>query len=196
VIVLAQGGHRTMLTDRGANLLLTPADVDAALRAAPDATHLHLSAYPLLDDGSRGAGLRALAAARERGLSVSVDAASAAPLRRVGGPAFLEWVRGADLLLANADEAQVLGDAAGLCAYVRHAVVKRGGAGAEWVGPDGAVAVPARATTVVDPTGAGDAFAAGLLAAWLRGAAPAEALAAGVAAGATAVTKIGARPDR
>jgi sugar/nucleoside kinase (ribokinase family) len=55
--------------------------------------------------------------------------------------------------------------------------------------------VPARAAAVVDPTGAGDAFAAGLLAAWLGGAAPAEALEAGVAAGATAVTTVGARPD-
>ena len=56
-----------MITDRGANLLLDPADVDAALAAAPDARHLHLSGYTLLDAGSRGAGLRALAAAREQG---------------------------------------------------------------------------------------------------------------------------------
>ena len=63
--------------------------------------------------------------------------------------------------------------------------------GAVW---DGTVRVPARPADVVDPTGAGDAFAAGLLAAWLAGAGPADALAAGVAAGAVAVATVGARP--
>jgi sugar/nucleoside kinase (ribokinase family) len=47
---------------------------------------------------------------------------------------------------------------------------------------------------VLDPTGAGDAFAAGLLAAWLSGAPPAEALRAGVALGARAVQVVGSRP--
>jgi len=46
----------------------------------------------------------------------------------------------------------------------------------------------------VDATGAGDAFDAGVLAAWLSGAAPEEALRAGCAAGARAVTRPGARP--
>jgi len=45
-----------------------------------------------------------------------------------------------------------------------------------------------------DPTGAGDAFAAGILQAWVQGAAPEAALRAGSAAGAAAVSKIGARP--
>ncbi|MFC5940920.1 carbohydrate kinase family protein, partial [Micromonospora harpali] len=83
VIVLTGDGERTMVTERGANLRLGAGHVDAALAAAPDARHLHLSAYPLLDVGSRGAGLREPAAARERGLTTSADAASAAPLRRV-----------------------------------------------------------------------------------------------------------------
>ncbi len=47
---------------------------------------------------------------------------------------------------------------------------------------------------VKDPTGAGDAFAAGLLAAWCAGAEPEAALAAGAALGAEAVARIGARP--
>ncbi|WP_433296653.1 carbohydrate kinase family protein [Actinoplanes sp. CA-030573] len=201
VVVLAGPEERTMVTDRGASLLLDPADVVAALRRA-DATHLHLSGYPLLHEGSRPAGLAALAAASERGLTTSVDAASAAPLRSVGATAFLAWVRGADLLLCNADEAAVLagpGEAAEqagrLTAHVRNAVVKRGAAGSVWAGSDGrrwhgtASRVP-----VKDPTGAGDAFAAGLLAAWCSGLGPEEALAAGAALGAEAVAQIGARP--
>ncbi|MGW5671513.1 carbohydrate kinase family protein, partial [Micromonospora sp. NPDC003776] len=56
VIVLAHGGERTMISQRGANLRLTAAQVDWALAATPDAGHLHLSAYTLLDAGSRDAG--------------------------------------------------------------------------------------------------------------------------------------------
>lgn len=202
VIVLVHGDDRTMITDRGANLRLGADHIDAALAGIPDARHLHLSAYPLLDGESRGAGLRALAAARERGLTTSVDAASAAPLRQVGAATFLGWVRGVDLLLANADEAAVLAgahspaeQARALATGVRHAVVKLGGAGAVWAGPDGAlVRHPGQPAPAVDPTGAGDAFAAGLLAAWLDGAGPAAALAAGAALGADAVSTVGARP--
>src|SRR2546429_391811 len=53
---------------------------------------------------------------------------------------------------------------------------------------------PAEPAEVVDPTGAGDAFAAGLLAAWLAGAGPAEALRAGALFGARAVAVVGGRP--
>ncbi|WP_327005663.1 PfkB family carbohydrate kinase [Dactylosporangium sp. NBC_01737] len=55
--------------------------------------------------------------------------------------------------------------------------------------------VPAvRVERVVDPTGAGDAFAAGFLAAWLTDAAPADALGSGARLGALAVAKVGGRP--
>ncbi|MEV4767008.1 PfkB family carbohydrate kinase [Micromonospora chokoriensis] len=203
VIVLAADDERTMVSQRGANLRLSGAHVERAVAAAPDAGHLHLSAYTLLDAGSRGAGLRALAAARERGLTISVDAASAAPLRRVGAAVFLSWVRDIDLLLVNADEATALAgglDPAAqgrvLSATARRVVVKRGAAGAVWVDRTGAVHVAsARRTAVVDVTGAGDAFAAGLLTAWLAGATPAAALSRATDLGAMAVSTSGARPQ-
>ncbi|GIF18388.1 sugar/nucleoside kinase (ribokinase family) [Actinoplanes tereljensis] len=200
VVVLAGPDERTMITDRGASLLLEPADVVAAITAST-ARHLHLSGYPLLHDGSRAAGLAALAAASDRGMTTSVDAASAAPLRSVGAEAFLTWVRGTDLLLCNADEADVLagpGSAAAqadrLAATVRNVVVKQGAAGACWAG-DGQI-WRGRSTRVPmkDPTGAGDAFAAGLIASWCSGGTPQAALAAGAALGAEAVAKVGARP--
>jgi sugar/nucleoside kinase (ribokinase family) len=207
---------RTMITDRGANALLATEDVDAALDAAPDAVHLHLSGYTLLDAGSSDAGRRALDAAAERGMTVSVDAASAGPLRRVGGPAFISLVRRADVLFANVDEARaLLGDgtdgvetlgatdlAAALAARLEGrtdvggtVVVKLGAAGAVAATSRGAVLpMAAPAVDVQDTTGAGDAFAAGFLGAWLGGAEVGDALTAGTAFGALAVTMIGARP--
>ncbi|MEE6262981.1 carbohydrate kinase family protein [Plantactinospora sonchi] len=202
VIVLAHDGERTMVTERGANLRLTPEHVTAALAEAADAGHLHLSAYPMLDAASRPAGLRALAVARGRGLTTSVDAASAAPLRQVGTTAFLSWVRGVDLLLANLDEAAVLAGpgspaarARVLTGVARHGVVKNGAAGSVWAERNGVVVESAaRRVPVRDVTGAGDAFAAGLLSAWVAGAGPAEALRHAAELGAVAVSVVGARP--
>ena len=203
VVVLSSAGERTMITDRGAALLLDPADVAAAVKTAQGATHLHLSGYPLLHAGSRPGGLAALAAARERGLTTSVDAASAAPLRQLGARAFLDLLTGTDLLLCNADEAAVLAgagtpeaQAAALTTVAGNVVVKRGADGAVWASRDRVLrSVAGVPVPSLDPTGAGDAFAAGLLTAWCSGADPAAALAAGAALGAAAVRTIGARPQ-
>jgi sugar/nucleoside kinase (ribokinase family) len=265
IIVLTDGRQRTFLTDRGANRDLQPSDVDDALASLPDVAHVHLSGYTLLDDASRPAGLRALAAAAELGLTTSVDAASAEPLRQAGADRFLDWIRGADLLLANVDEARILaglvtdaasdpssssfrpagphgarvadGSPEAVARALAHAligasaggaggraeggaeltpgrdgdagrgpdgdrpgvrlpevVVKLGPGGAVWARGDEVRAVPAVTATVVDTTGAGDAFAAGLLAARLAGADVDAALTAAVLLGAVAVGLVGGRP--
>ena len=204
VLVLTSAGERTMVADRGANLLLAADDVTTAVAALGTGSpaHVHLSGYSLLDERTRPAGIAALAAARAGRANTSVDAASATPLARLGGTAFLDLVQGVDLLLANADEADVLAgpgpaerQAAVLAESARNVVVKRGPAGAVWHGRDGVTAaVAALRVPPLDPTGAGDAFAAGLLAAWCTGAAPDAALRAGAALGAQAVSRVGARP--
>ena len=74
--------------------------------------------------------------------------------------------------------------------------VSLGADGALWASGDARGApAGARRRTVVDTTGAGDAFAAGLLAAWLRDRAvdPAAALDAGLALAADVVRQPGAR---
>jgi ribokinase len=215
IVILSGPADRAMITDRGANTLLTVADVDAAFVGLADAVHLHLSGYSLLDAGSADAARHALEAAHARGLTVSVDAASAVPLRGVGGLAFVSWVRRADVLFANADEARVLlgdGDAERrLASDLAAALATRlegradvGGTVVVKLGAEGAVAatsrgavvpVPALMVEAIDATGAGDAFAAGFLAVWLRGGGLDEALAAGAALGARAVTTVGARPS-
>jgi len=201
IVVLSGGGDRTMLVDRGANGLLTGLDIEPALAGA---RHVHVSGYTLLDPGTRPAGLAALTLARERGATASVDAASAAPLRSVGGRAFLSWTRPSDLLFANLDEARALVESPSVApidaakrlaaAIGGDGVVKCGADGAVSASAAGVVSVGGRPATVVDPTGAGDAFAAGFLASWLDSGSAADCLAAGAALGAQAVTRVGSRP--
>jgi sugar/nucleoside kinase (ribokinase family) len=195
VVLVAPDGERSMLPDRGANAALAPTPLTA------DAAHVHVAGYALLDPGARPAALAALAAAREAGIPTSVDPASAAPLAAARG-AFLGWIDGVDLLLPNADEATVLTGAADpveaarvLSESAREVVVTLGGAGALWTDGTALVRVPAVPTDVVDTTGAGDAFTAGLLAAWLADpdGDPACALDAGLALAAEVVGRAGAR---
>ncbi|PPK64617.1 pfkB family carbohydrate kinase [Actinokineospora auranticolor] len=125
-------------------------------------------------------------------MTTSVDPQSAA---LVGdGTAFLDAVREIDLLLPNEDEFTALGGARVL-EVVRAVAVTHGAGGARWVDRSVSVSVPAEVVACVDTTGAGDAFNAGLLAAWLDGAEPRAALAAGTAAGALAVRRVGAQPS-
>ncbi|MFC4944389.1 carbohydrate kinase family protein [Pseudonocardia sp. GCM10023141] len=187
VVALLHDGDRTLLSDRGAAAYLSPADL-------PDpagATHLHLSGYVLLDASSRPAGIAALAAARAAGLSTSVDPQVAPAL----GPAFLDLVRGVDLLLPNAAELAALGGIAAVRRSVGAVASTAAGGVATWQDGAGTWNVAAPAVEVVDATGAGDAFNAGVLLARLRGADPEAALRAGCAAGAAAVSALGARPS-
>lgn len=200
VILVEPGGERSMLPDTGANATLLPADLPPT--AFRPGGHLHLSGYTLLSTGSREAGLTALSLAAAAGMTTSVDPSSAALLEAVGAARFLEWTRRVDVLLANTDEARVLTgtaspyEAAGaLGENYREVVVKLGPDGALWQQGFITASAPAeRGVEVVDTTGAGDAFAAGFLVAWLMHPEPETALAAGNRLAARVVTQVGARP--
>jgi sugar/nucleoside kinase (ribokinase family) len=194
LVLVEPGGERTMVPDPGANDALVVEDL-------PEGAHLHLAGYTLLREGSRAAGLRALAQARARGTTISLDPSSAAPLAAVGAAAFLQWAGPVDLLVANAEEAALLSghsdvdhSARALTELATEVVVKLGAEGAVWSGGVEVRRRPADEVEVVDTTGAGDAFAAGLLSAWRPGRDPEAALAAGCRLAARAVSKPGARP--
>jgi sugar/nucleoside kinase (ribokinase family) len=200
VALTAPDGSRTMLTDRGANLRLRAEDVPTDLGGAGD--HLHLSGYTLLHEATRSAAQTALEAAGQAGLSTSVDASSAGPLRQVGSDAFLAWTHGVDVLRANREEALLLAPGAddaeeavaALATRCPTVVVSDGPRGA-WVAAGGLVHhEPAHAAKVRDTVGAGDALTAGFLTALLSGRPPAQALAAGVELATQAIGRVGAQP--
>ncbi|MFE4417403.1 carbohydrate kinase family protein [Streptomyces sp. NPDC056817] len=194
--------ERTFLTDSGASLRLDAGDWSDAL--LDRVARLHLSGYLLFSGTGRALVASAVAAARARGVPVSLDPASAGFLVTLGVDRFLALVEGVDVLLPSRDEACLLtglpdpADAAAeLSRHVPLVVVKQGAAGAR-VAHAGAVSahVPAVPATARDTTGAGDAFTGAFLAALLAGATPETAAARGCTAGALAVARVGGRPPR
>lgn len=197
VVIVDRRRERTMFPDAGAN-----ADLDAAavLDLITADTHVHVSGYTLLNEATRAAGVAALARATAVGATRSMDPATAGPLH-----AHLGFMRSllpqVDLLLANEDEAAVLTGRDDphealevLADAVPCAVVKVGSRGvlARDVGVN--VTAPPLMLDVVDTTGAGDAFTAGFLPAWLAGAPVNAAVDEGQRLAALAVSRVGASP--
>jgi ribokinase len=195
IVLVDPGGERTMVPSAGANA------VGGTVPELETGTHLHVSGYALFHPASCATATAALRTARDAGCTVSVDASSAAPLRAFGTRAFLDAISPA-LLFANGDEAAVLTGTRDIEAAARAlglrcggAIVKCGADGAVW--SDGKQVVRAASAPIVpiDSTGAGDAFAAGVIAARLAGATVADALRAGNELAAQAITQRGARPQ-
>jgi ribokinase len=198
LVLIDPDGERTMVPSAGASLSLRWRN--ELLGAA---TAVHVSGYALFGDDSREAAVQALAAARSAGVPVSLDAASAGPLARFGPHRLLDAADAA-LVFANRDEAALLigsPDIAAATAARRlgslcgEAVVKDGAAGAAWSDGTDVLSVPAvRIDGPVDSTGAGDAFAAGVLGARAGGASIADQLARGAEFAGRALACPGGRP--
>ena len=200
ITLVDPGGERSFFTDRGANLALSYTDLSPHWRTGTGL--LVLSGYSFFVPGPRHCVVRMIAAAVERKLPVAVDAASAGFLAEWGGQAFIEWTHGCDMVVANADEAEVLtgtrdphAQLAALNESYAVAVVKHGANGSfaclRGAAPVHEAAVKAEA---VDSTGAGDAFLAGFIACWRTGGTVAACLSAGNKYGALAVGQVGGRP--
>jgi sugar/nucleoside kinase (ribokinase family) len=197
IVLVDRAGERSMIPSPGANARLVPGDLPP-LHAGD---HLHLSGYLLLDPATVATAAAALGRAEAAGASISVDASSAQPLRAAGAVAFLAALPREALVLANAEEAEVLtghrDPAAAARALGRRfaaVVVKTGPAGAVLATVAGVHHIPAEPVRAVDTTGAGDAFAAGVLVARQHGRDWAAAVGAGVRLGAQAASRTGARP--
>ncbi len=182
-----------MLPDRAAALGLD----ELPEGALADVSWLHVPAYSLVVEPLGTTSRNAAAAARKAGAAISVDASSTGPIRSFGVDRVIEMLRSLrpDVFFANADEARLLGigpraplPGAGLT------VIKAGADPVAVIAESGETeTVPVEAVeTVADTTGAGDAFAAGFIAATMAGATPTAAAETGCRHAATVLTQPGA----
>jgi sugar/nucleoside kinase (ribokinase family) len=195
VALVDSGGERTFLHVTGANGTLELADLD--LDRVLDARALHVAGALVLPalDGAQTAEL--LAEARARGVTTSLDT--------VWDPSgrwerLLPSLPQLDLLCVSGAEAAALSgesDPARAAAWARargaRTVAVKLGADGCWVdGDDFRGHVPPVQVDAIDSTGAGDAFAAGMIYAGLEGWPLERAAAFANAVGAAATTAVGA----
>ena len=191
---LSTATDRTFVTFNGVNARLEPRLLRALGGSAGPAadTHVHLALCPVNLDAWR----RLVTRLRRRGVTVSWDFGWNEGLAADEAlPALMDAV---DLVFLNELEAPLYAHATSLDdAYPRlrtarsNVVVKLGALGSRWLRADGDVVMPAPVVEAVDTTGAGDAFNAGFLAAWMRGASPATCLATGNSVGAASTRAAG-----
>ncbi len=187
-VLIGPDGRRTMATQRGASVGLSPGDLEEGW--FQDAKLLHVPAYSLFLEPIASATRAAIKVVREAGGMVAVDLSSAAGLRAYG-PARMAYVLARmkpEVLFATEAEAATL--AVPLERLAQVPVLKLGAEGSRVFGRN----IPAPDVKPVDPTGAGDAFAAAFCAAWLHGATPVEAAQSGVQAASQSLLLAGARP--
>lgn len=195
-IVVDDAGENSIVVASGANMRLSPADVDAAevAIAAADVLLLQLE-VPL------AAVTRAAEVAHAHGAKVILNPAPACPLPH-------ELLSLVDVLVPNESEIALLtrlpvGNRAEIESAatalrelgVDTAVLTLGERGALLLGEGEKELIPAFEVTPVDTTAAGDAFVGGFAVALAEGRSLADAVRWGSAAGALATTKLGAQPS-
>jgi ribokinase len=194
LIVVDKNGQNSIVVASGANMHLSPADVDRAETAIAQADALLLQLESPLETV-----LRAAEVARIHRVTVILNPAPARPLP----PDLLALV---DVLIPNQGEAALLaGMPLGTALEAQSAgralqtasgvtvVLTLGERGALLVDDRHTEIVPAFRVKAVDTTAAGDAFVAGFAVALAEGRAPLEAVRWGNACGALAATRLGAQ---
>lgn len=200
LIMVTPDGQRTMNTFLGACVTFGEKDVDAAEVAR--AKVVYLEGY-LFDPPEAQAAFRAAArAAHAAGRKVAITLSDPFCVGR-HREAFRAFVKEeADILFANEAEILALYEtedfeaaAAQAAQEVEIVALTRSEHGSVILAAGERHLVAAQPTTVVDTTGAGDAYAAGFLAAWTQGRSLPEAGRWGSIAAAEVISHYGARPQ-
>ncbi len=204
IIVIVHGSSRTMLSDRGANLTLDVSGMSFDSAAAPAV--LHLTGYSFFHREHISDLVALMDLVTTSGGLVVLDASSAGFLADHGPDWWWEIASHASILRANDDEARFLTGCDDMAAAVARftdygltGIVTLAAKGAVLCEPGKSpVTRPAHslgAQGLVDPTGAGDSFSAGLISRLLLGESLEEAVNEGLRVSALAVSQSGARPS-
>lgn len=201
IVIIVEGENRTMLTDRGANVIFDLDTVPDDLVAIAD--FVHFTGHTIIDEPKREAVIRLIGRAKAHGATVSVDPASAGFITDFGVAEFMRLCEGVDILRPNEDEACVLAGVTDSAVATERLteffplVITTSGRNGVLVGERGKqiVHIAVEPVDVVDPTGAGDSFNAGVLAALANGASPVDAARNGARIAASGLLTVGARPS-
>jgi ribokinase len=186
VVSIVDDGDRALASDRGVAPSFAPEELDAGWVACDV---LHLSGYALLREPIAATALLAARLARAQGARISVDVAAWTEIRSFGPVRFRELLDelAPDVLFATEAEWELLG---GAYLTAPLGVLKRGARGCTVLTDDAKLDFAALDAEVVDPTGAGDALAAG----FLVGGSLEEAARRGLEAAARCVASVGSLP--
>lgn len=178
VALVDASGERSFLTDRGASLHLG----SVAPNMLDGVDVLHVPLYSLLSGALAESTQLLIGEALDRGIGFSLSTSSVAALREFGRGEFLSLIKNLqpDLVFANLPEARYALQGHPWFVGAKATVVTAGARAARYTRPDGSDhrRNPDK-TDVSDTTGAGDAFAAGFLAAWNQSDVPEDWLDAG-----------------
>lgn len=186
VVSVVEAGDRSMASGRGVAPSLEPDELEDAWL---DCDVLHLSGYALLAEPIAHAALHAARLARAGGARISVDVAAWTEIRRYGPVEFRRLLDelAPDVLFATEAEWELLG---GAYLTAPTGVLKRGARGCTVITADAKLDFAPLPAEVVDPTGAGDALAAG----FLLGGSLEEAARRGLEAAARCIATVGSMP--
>ena len=186
VVSVVGDGDRALASDPGIARSFAPEELEADWL---DCDVLHLSGYALLREPVCATALLAARLARARGARVSVDVAAWTEIRSYGPVEFRALLDklAPDVLFATEAEWELLG---GAYLTAPLGVLKRGARGCTVFTDEAKLDFGALETEVVDPTGAGDALAAG----FLLGGSLEEAARRGLEAAARCVADVGSLP--